>query len=456
MEAGLTLNRKLTRYFSGRKVMTRAKALMAMMIAGVVLYSVTASAKVNIQHWQTQGGSQVFFVHAPQLPMVDVEVRFDAGSARDGKEWGLASLTAALIGTKTSQMNEDQISSAFNHLGAQFSSDAGRDSASIHLRSLTRPAILKQALSTFSQVVSGSKFQSTILERERNRLMLALKQRSVKPSEMLSKHLWHDLYGDHPYGHPVDGTLETVPKISVKLLTQFYRRYYVAHNAQVSIVGNVSLAQAKKIAEQVTENLPAGQKPASLPVPKPTVKPQNNVTQFKSTQTYYALSQVGIQRGEPDYAALFVGNHILGGSGFSSLLMENVREKRGLVYSVYSYFAPMKVSGPFLIGLSTKNATAKEADQVVRQTLRDFSKGFSEAKLQAIKDNLIGGFPLRMDNNSKILGYISMIGFYHLPLDYLQRLPKQIAAVTKDDILKAWRKHVHPDKMVMVMVGEPK
>ncbi|MDX1796071.1 MAG: pitrilysin family protein [Hydrogenovibrio sp.] len=433
-----------------------AKSMMAVAITGVLLCSTAASAKVDIQHWQTQDGSRVFFVHAPQLPMVDVEVRFDAGSARDGQHWGQASLTAALIGTSTAQMNEEQISSAFNHLGAQFSSDADRDSASIHLRSLTRPAILKSALSTFSQVVSGSKFQPAILERERNRLMIALKQRSVQPSAILSKHLWHDLYGNHPYGHPVDGTLETVPKISAKMLEAFYQRYYVARNAQVSIVGNVTLSQAKKIAEQVTSGLPVGQKPAPLPSPALTHQAKKDVIPFKSTQTYYALSQIGIQRGEPDYAALFVGNHLLGGSGFGSLLMENVREKRGLVYSVYSYFAPMKVSGPFLIGLSTKNATAKEADQVVRQTLEAFLEGFSDSKLQAIKDNLIGGFPLRMDNNSKILGYISMIGFYHLPLDYLEWFPKQIAAVSKEDILKAWRKHVHPDKMVMVMVGQPK
>jgi len=167
------------------------------------------------------------------------------------------------------------------------------------------------------------------------------------------------------------------------------------------------------------------------------------------------LAQLGIERGNPDYVALFVGNHILGGSGFGSLLMEEVREKRGLVYSVYSYFAPQKVTGPFVIGLSTKNASALEADKVVRDTLNGFLKGFSDEKLQAIKDNLIGGFPLRSDSNAKILGYISMIGFYGLPLDYLDWFPKQIENVTKQDILAAWHKHIKPAEMLNIMVGKP-
>ena len=135
--------------------------------------------------------------------------------------------------------------------------------------------------------------------------------------------------------------------------------------------------------------------------------------------------------------------------------MEEVREKRGLVYSVYSYFAPQKVTGPFLIGLSTKNSTALEADKVVRETLQKFLQDFSEEKLQAIKDNLIGGWPLRMDSNGKIVGYISMIGFYDLPLDYLESFPKQIAKVTKQDVLQAWKKHIKPNNMVEVMVGKP-
>lgn len=426
-----------------------------MLFMSTLLFSVHVFAEVNIQTWHTAKGSKVLYVHAPELPMVDVEVLFDAGSARDGKNWGVASLTAGLIGTATPKHSENSISETFNELGAQIGSSAGRDTASLHLRALTRPEILSPALGLMSEVVSQAVFRPTILAREKARLMIGLKQKSVRPQAMVSDAMWAKLYGNHPYAHPTVGTIKTVEEITAKDITDFYHRYYVARNAQVTIVGAVDRAQAEKIAEQLTRNLPSGKKPDALPEPKALNEAQTVLTRFDSSQTYYALAQLGVKRGDPDYFALFLGNHLLGGSGFGSLLMEEVREKRGLVYGVSSGFYPMKVAGPFQIGLSTKNASAAEADTVVKQTLSKFMTDFSDEKLAAIKSNLIGGFPLRIDSNAKIAGYISMIGFYDLPLDYLEQFPKKIESISKADILKAWNKRIHPEKLLTVMVGQP-
>ncbi|MDG4812564.1 pitrilysin family protein [Hydrogenovibrio sp. 3SP14C1] len=426
-----------------------------MLLTSGLLLSLQVSATVNIQTWETTKGSKVLYVHAPELPMMDVEVLFDAGSARDGQKWGIASLTAGLIGTATPKHNENSISETFNKLGAQIGSSAGRDTASLHLRTLTRPEILTPALGLMSETLSQAIFRPSILAREKARLLIGLKQKSVQPQAIVSDAMWAKLYGDHPYAHPTVGTIKTVQKITPQQLTDFYHQYYVARNAQVTIVGAVDRTEAEKIAEQLTRNLPSGQKPAALPEPKPLKQAQNVLTRFDSSQTYYALAQLGVKRGDPDYYALFLGNHLLGGSGFGSLLMEEVREKRGLVYGVSSGFFPMKVAGPFQIGLSTKNSTAAEANNVVKKTLSDFMKDFSDQKLAAIKSNLIGGFPLRIDSNSKIAGYISMIGFYNLPLNYLEQFPKKIESISKADILKAWNKKIHPDKLLTVMVGQP-
>jgi len=426
-----------------------------MLFTSTLLLSVQVFAEVNIQTWQTAKGSKVLYVHAPELPMVDVEVLFDAGSARDGKSWGVASLTAGLIGTATPKHSENSISETFNELGAQIGSSAGRDTASLHLRALTRPDILTPALSLMSEVVSQAIFRPAIVAREKARLLIGLKQKSVQPQAMASDAMWAKLYGNHPYAHPTVGTLKTVQEITAQQLKNFYQQYYVARNAQVTIVGAVDRTQAETIAEQLTRNLPSGNKPEALPEPTPLNKAQTVLTRFDSSQTYYALAQLGVKRGDPDYYALFLGNHLLGGSGFGSLLMEEVREKRGLVYGVSSGFYPMKVAGPFQIGLSTKNATAAEADKVVKQTLSEFMNNFSDKKLEAIKSNLIGGFPLRIDSNGKIAGYISMIGFYGLPLNYLEQFPKKIESISKADILKAWNKRIHPDKLLTVMVGQP-
>lgn len=421
----------------------------------LVLFSTNLWAKLDIQTWQSQKGTKVMYVHAPQLPMVDIEITFDAGSARDGDHWGVASFTATMLGTATPRMDEDEINEIFNSVGARLNTDIGRDQLKVSIRSLTRPQILEKTLDTFEQTLSQAIFKQEIFDREMALLKLALKQSAVKPQTLGSKKLWATLYGDHPYAHPPMGTLESAEKLSLQHVKDFYKKHYVAKNAVIAIVGNVDRAQAEAIANQLMANLPSGQKMPAIPSPEPLKQAQKELIEFDSTQTYYSLSQMGIERGHPDYAALFLGNHMFGGSGFGSLLMEEVREKRGLVYSVYSYFAPMRVAGPFIIGLSTKNASAMEADKVVRETLTNFMNDFSDEKLQAIKDNLIGGFPMRIDSNSKILDYISMIGFYNLPLDYLEWFPKQIEQTTKQDVLNAWQKHVHPDKMLTIMVGRP-
>ena len=413
------------------------------------------AAALDIERWQTKQGTNVLYVHAPQLPMVDIELSFDAGSARDGNAWGLASLTSTLIGTQTSKLDENAISEIFNSMGAQIGSSSNRDKASLSLRSLTRPELLNSALSTFETLVSDAQFDPAIFDRELQRLMISIKQTAVKPQSMASDTLWRELYGDHPYAHPTSGTEATVSTLTPAKLKDFYKTYYVASNAFIAIVGDVDKAQAQTIAEQLTANLPSGQKAADLVKPKKVNAGKVVNTAFDSTQTYYYLAQQGIERGHKDYAPLFVGNHLFGGSGFGSMLMQEVREKRGLVYSVYSYFAPMKETGPFIIGLSTKNASALEAQSVVQQTLADFMNDFSDEKLQAIKDNLLGGWPLRMDSNGKILGYLSLIGFYNLPMDYLETFPQEIKAVTKQDILTAWQTHIKPKDMITIMVGKP-
>ncbi|WP_040727558.1 pitrilysin family protein [Thiomicrorhabdus sp. Kp2] len=431
-------------------------SLQAWLFVTFFIMSFSALANVKIESWYTENGAKVMYVEAKQLPMLDIEMTFDAGSARDGKVWGLASMTSGLLGTTTSKLNEEQVSETFNAIGAQIGSGVTKNSASISLRTLTRPQIMQTALTTFESLVSDTQFSQDIFDREIQRLKVGLKQKAFKPQVISNDKLWETLYANHPYGHPTSGTLDSVEQIDIAKIKAFYKQFYVASNAVVSIVGNVDKAKAKAIANQLTANLPKGTKPPGLVTPKLEHQQETIKIDFDSTQTYYSLAQLGIERGNPDYVPLFVGNHLFGGAGFGSLLMEEVREKRGLVYSVYSYFAPQKVTGPFLIGLSTKNASALEADKVVRETLDAFLKDFSEEKLQAIKDNLIGGWPLRMDNNGKILGYISMIGFYDLPLDYLDTFPKLIKQVTKQDVLQAWQKHIKPDHMLEIMVGKPR
>lgn len=421
---------------------------------------------LEIETWQTSQGVKVLFVAAPEIPMVDIELTFDAGSARDlelkNGQPGLASLTASLLnsgisykksGKKVSK-NEQQISAGFNNLGAQFSASANRDFATLSLRSLTRESLLNPALEQFIELASAANFPAKVFKRDQARLLQALEQQAEQPNYLANLEFWQTLYPNHPYGTPTDGTLESIAALKPKDLQAFFQEFYVLENAQIAMVGALDTARAKQIAEQIAGALPSGKKAKNLPQPDLVAAAEVKKLDFKSAQTHYLLGQIGVERGNPDYYPLFLGNHLLGGSGFGSLLMEEVREKRGLVYGVSSFFAPMKVAGPWLVNLSVENAKAGEADLVVRQTLHDFLQGFSDEALEAIKDNIINGWPMRADSNSKTLGYISMIGFYDLPLTYVDDFPKIIKSLSKQDVLQAWQNLLDENKLINIQVGQ--
>lgn len=431
-----------------------------LMSLSLSLFPLNAWSSVQIEQWHTQNGAKVMYVHAPQLPMLDIQVSFDAGSARDGQQWGLASMMTTLLGLQTKTHSEEVLSDQINALGAKVGGSIDRDMASYTLRTLTRESILIPALDLFHDTIVESTFDESIFERERNRVLVGLKQQQLAPSSIASNAFWAMLYGDHPYAHPVAGNIERVKALKLEAIQAFYNQYIVSSNALISIVGNVDKRQAQHIAENLLKGLPAGKKPAILEAPSSSQKvlsasERHQIIEFDSTQTHFKQGQLGVKRGDPDYYALFLGNHLLGGSGFGSLLMEEVREKRGLVYGVSSGFAPMRQPGPWLVGLSTKNKSAMQAKTVVNQTIKAFMKGFDEKHLQAIKDNLVGGFPLRIDSNGKIIGYITMIGFYDLPLNYLEEFPKAISELSKQDVLEAWSRHMDLKSMKSIMVGKP-
>ncbi|SFR61517.1 pitrilysin family protein [Thiomicrospira sp. ALE5] len=435
--------------------LNRLAILVKSAAAGLILsMSWPVFAQLDIQTWQTQQDVKVMFVATPELPMMDIELVFDAGSARDGAQPGLANFTGNMIGLATSQRNEQAIADGFNDLGAVFDSNVNRDMTSFSLRALTREPLLTAALDLFAEVITDAEFPADIMQRDRVRLLQAMQQADEVAGQYARKVFWERLYQNHPYAHDVAGQQEVIEQLTPLDLEAFYRQFYVAQNAQIAIVGDLTRAQAEAIAQKLSERLGTGVKAPALAKPEP-VTPGLEVVEFTANQTQYFAGQLGVERGHPDHYALFLGNHLLGGSGFASLLVEEVREKRGLVYSVFSFFAPLREAGPWMIGLSTANNQAQEADQVVKETLLGFLEDFDDQKFADIKQNLLGGWPMRFDTNSKILGYISMIGFYDLPLDYLEAFPAAIAELEKEDVLAAWRRHIHPDKLFTLMVGQP-
>ena len=420
----------------------------------LLLFSGSLHAAPKIETWQTSQGTHVYYVHAPELPMVDIQLVFDAGSSRDAELPGLAMLTNGLLDQGAAGQDADAISSGFESLGAVYGSDIGYDSASVQLRSLTDEQLLNKALENLKHVISRPDFPADALERRRSRTLIGIQAKQQSPGAIAQDAFMQAIYQSHPYAKPNIGTAESVEKITRDDIVNFYKQYYVAQNALIAIVGAVDRKRAEKLAEELVSGLDAGKKATALPDVN-AMGPSNRIfIEHPSTQTHILVGQLGVKRGDADYFPLYVGNHVLGGSGLVSRLFEEVREKRGLSYSAYSYFSPMRFQGPFIAGLQTKTEQVDEALAVLIENIEKFiDEGPTEEELIASKKNITGGFPLRLDSNSKILGYIVMIAYYGLPLDYLDNFNKQVEAVTVEQIKDAFNRRVVPDKLITVMVG---
>lgn len=419
-----------------------------------LLFAATVQALPQIQSWKTDKGAKVLFVAAHELPILDVRVVFDAGSARDGKQAGVAALTNALLDQGAAGMDAGAIARGFEQSGAELGSGSERDMAWLSLRSLSDAGLLQGSLDLFGKVLAKPDFPQADFERERQRTLTGLEYQKQQPDSIVENAFYHDVYAEHPYAGNPSGEESSVAALSVKDLRDFYRRYYVARNATLVIVGDVSRKQAEVIASRLVDSLPAGEKAAPLPSVDALKEGSTQFIEYPSTQSNVLMGQPGVRRGDPDYFALYVGNHVLGGSGLVSRISEEIREKRGLSYSAYSYFVPMKQDGPYTLGFQTRNDKRDEALAVLRATVKKFAEeGPTEKELKASKNNIIGGFPLAVSSNSKITEYLAMIGFYDLPLDYLSTFTSRIDAVTADQIRDAYRRRVNVNDMVTVIVG---
>jgi zinc protease len=428
---------------------------MKLFISLLLVVSQTVFAIPQIQHWQTSNGANVYFVAAPDLPMLDVEVVFDAGSARDGKKSGLSMMTSGLLKEGAANLSADQLAEKLDDLGAKISASVEKDMASVKLRSLTKPNLLQPALDLFELVLSQPSFDANSFERLRQQTIISLKYQQQSPSSIAERAFYSAVFGNHPYAQLSSGTIKTISALTLTDLKQFYKRYYLANNATISIVGALNRKAAKKLANKLINQLATGKPPAPLPEVAALKKGQTIEINHPSTQTKILIGQPGVARGVHDYFALYVGNYILGGSGLVSHLAEEVREKRGLAYSTYSYFLPLRVAGPFIASVGTSNKTVDEALSVVKNTIRKFMvNGPSEKELKVAKQGITGGFPLKIKSNSDIIGYLSVIGFYKLPLDYLHKFNQNVEAVTVEMIKTAFQQRLDLDKMVTVMVGK--
>lgn len=418
----------------------------------------------TIQQFKTKAGVPVRFVQTTALPIVDIDLRFNAGSARDGSisktGFGIASMTATMLTQGSKRLDENEFTRAVETLGINLNSSAYKDMFIVSLRSLSDDKHLLPAVDLMTQMLSEPAFDENILARNKARLLVGLQQQKQDPNSLASIAFNKELYGEHPYAHPSAGTLESVPTIEKQQLIDFKNRYLVAANASVAITGNLTLEQAKKLAEDITSKLPKGQPATELPEPKPLSQAKHIHIPFPSTQTTVLMGQLGDKRAtdtqsQQKQTNFAVGNEVLAGGDFNARLMTEIRQNLGYTYGISGSMNPMLARGPYQIGFSTRNDKARAAIDASLAVINDtLEKGVTNTEMRLTTDSLKNSFPMGFASNAGINGLLGMMNFYQLPDNYLTDYVKRIDQVQLSEVNKTMRDTLKPDDFLIVTVGQ--
>ncbi|WP_201502108.1 MULTISPECIES: M16 family metallopeptidase [Psychrobacter] len=418
----------------------------------------------TIQQFKTKVGVPVRFVQTTALPIVDIDLRFNAGSARDGSisntGFGIANMTATMLTQGSKRLDENEFTRAVETLGINLNSSAYKDMFIVSLRSLSDDKHLLPAVDLMTQMLSEPAFDDSILARNKARLLVGLQQQKQDPNSLASIAFSEALYGEHPYAHPSAGTLESVPTIEKQQLIDFKNRYLVAANASVAITGNLTLGQAKKLAEDITSKLPKGQPATELPEPKPLSQAKHIHIPFPSTQTTVLMGQLGDKRAtdpqsQQKQTNFAVGNEVLAGGDFNARLMTEIRQNLGYTYGISGSMNPMLARGPYQIGFSTRNDKARAAIDASLAVINDtLEKGITSTEMRLTTDNLKNSFPMGFASNAGINGLLGMMNFYQLPNSYLTDYVKRVDQVKLSEVNQTMQDTLKPDDFLIVTVGQ--
>lgn len=430
--------------------------ILIFLLVFLCLQANAVSAMPPVQRTVLPNGLILLVCEEHSLPFVTIQFLINSGSWKDPQgEEGLSYLVARGLLLGTTKRKVTTIHEELDFMGASLSSSSGRDYATLSLQVLKKD--LDKGWDLFMEVLTQPTFPEEEIKREVEKTLAAIQAAEDQPDEVAEKAFQKTLFLNSPYGHPVEGTKESLPRITQEAIVQFYRSNYQPHSAILTIVGDITAEEVK------TKLLPSLSKWPRSEIPKilfktsfakesKTVKIDRGITQAN-----IIIGHAGVSRDNPDYYALTVMNYILGGGGFSSRLVEEIRNKRGLAYSVGSFFDAGKYPGSFQIALQTKNSSAREAITLSLQGLERIRKELvSEKELEGAKKYLIGSFPMRLNTQGKLTGFLTQVEYHGLGLDYPEKYPSLIRSITREEVLRVAKKYLHPKNIILVVVANLK
>ena len=424
----------------------------------MILPNIT-QANIEISEYETSNGIKVLYSKSENIPMIDIKITFDAGSNRDGNLKGLSMLTHNLLDEGTTKLSAEEIASSFESTGAVFNTSVNKDKSSISLRSLADKKYLGPSLKTFLNILSDSTFPQKELSLQKDRTVSTIIEDESDPSDVSMNLFFKEIYKNYAYGYPSIGEKSIIKNISRKDIINFYKNNLNQKTAKIAIVSSLSKKDVEALSEKISKSLER----KDILINKNTIQLKKDnkekfiFKKFNSEQAHIYIGGLAIKRGAKNHLPLYVGNYIFGGSGFSARLMQELRVKRGYTYGVYSYIYPMKNIGPFVIGIETKSEQAQISVELIHNMLQEFiENGPTNEEIKHAKEAIINGFPLRVDSNSDILNYLSMINYYNLPMDYLAKFTENISKITKKDIISAFKEEIDYKNLTTLVVGNEK
>ncbi len=423
----------------------------------ILLSPASASAGVTAEREVLPNGLVLLHSEQKALPIVRVVLAVKAGSVTEPPEkGGLANLTADMLNEGTAKRSSREISDEIEFVGGELTTSGGEDYITVTLSVLKKDVDL--GFDLLSDIVLNPAFRDDEIQRRKAIIKSSIRQQKEEPGVVASKAFRKAVFGEHPYGRPVEGTEESLDAITRGDIIGFYKEYYAPNNSIMSVVGDITRKDLQSLLDKhfnAWARKGAAEKP--LPKPQPATAPRVIKIDKDLTQTNIILGHLGITRGNPDYYAVTVMNYILGGGGFASRLMDDIRDNKGLSYDVHSFFSANKYGGSFQAGLQTKNRTARVAvEEILKEMERIRTEPVTDKELSDAKSYLTGSFPLRIDSTKKIANFLIPVEFYELGLDYIDRYKMLIESVTKEDVLRVAKKYLDTTGYVLVMVGNMK
>ena len=427
-----------------------------LLLTAYCLLSSTADA-LNAKRSVLPNGLIVLHSENHSLPIVMVTLLVKAGQISEPKDKaGLANLVAELLTEGTKHRTARDISEEIEFIGASLDASAGSDYTIITLSVLKKD--IYKGFELFSDILLNPIFPQEEIERKKVLIKGVLRQQEEEPAFLANRAFKKEVCGEHPYGRLIEGSVETIEGIKRDDLLRFYSDYFLANNSIVSIAGDLTTDELNSLMKKYLSDW----RKVDLPLKTVSLlegKKIKKVVKIERdlTQANIILGQTGISRDNPDYYAISVMNYILGGGGFSSRLMQSIRDNMGLAYDVDSSFISNKEGGMFQVEVQTKNESANLViSEVLKQMERMRKEYVSAEDLSEAKSYLTGSFPRRLDTNRKIADFLAYVEFYNLGLDYVEKYPDYINSVTKEDVLRVARKYLAPENYVLVVVANQK